>query len=74
MAGFASLFEFTLVRILVAVRTTRKLNAYIARMPIGARGVALFTSNVEMHSGQRIARLGMIEILRFDFRALPIRC
>ena len=74
MTGFASLFEFTLVWILVAGRTTRKLDADIARMPIGALGVALFTSNVEVHSGQRVARLGMIEILCFDFCALPIRC
>lgn len=57
MTGFASLFEFALVRILVTARTIRKLNAGIARKPISAGSVALCTGNVEMHSCQRVTRL-----------------
>jgi hypothetical protein len=72
MTGFASLFEFALVRILVTARTIRKLNAGIARKPISAESVALCTANVEMLSCQRVTRLCVIELLRIDFRSLPI--
>ena len=74
MTGIASLFEFSLVRILMTNRTTRKLCACIARKPIGAGRVALRTGNSEMPSCQRVARLGVIEMLRIKFRTLPIRC
>jgi hypothetical protein len=57
MTGFASLFEFAFVGILVAKCTTRKLNAGIARKPISAGSVALRAGNVEMHSCQRVTRL-----------------
>lgn len=69
MAFLAALFEGAVVRIEVTIAAVREVHVFESRRTARrVRLVALFAGNLCMKSGQRIARFGMIELLR----VLPI--
>lgn len=51
-----------MMRIRVAIRTPGKRYPGVARLPVSARRVALFTFHLGVRSGQRIPCLGVIEL------------
>jgi len=71
MAGLAALRETPVVRVVVAIRTLGKRNPRIARLGVRARHVALLALHLDVQSGQRILRLGVIKLADVD--RLPIR-
>ena len=69
MAFLAALFEGAMVRIEVAIAAVRELHVFESRRAARrVRLVALLAGNLCVQSGQRIARFGMVELLR----VLPI--
>lgn len=66
VAGLATLRKTSMMRILMAVRTLVEGNARIARLVVGPRSMALGALNLRVQSGQRIARLRVIELRDAD--------
>ena len=71
VTGFASLLEFALVRVRVAIRAVLVLDASVARQAIIARLVALGAGRGLVLAGQGKAGLGMVERPLVKLRALP---
>jgi hypothetical protein len=72
VAGIASLLEFALVRISMAIRTVRERQASVANLAIGPGRVAALTQHIAMLSRQRKARFRMVEVLSVDAGYFPI--
>lgn len=58
----ALLLEAAVMRIAVAIRALAKLQACPSRLVIDPRGMALLARDFFVQSGQRISRLGVIEL------------
>ncbi len=71
MAGFATLFEFALVGICVAIPAILEFESCVAWQPTLAGCVALGTGRGEVLAGERVACLGVIECLLVELGALP---
>jgi len=63
MARLASLLEAAMMDVRMAVGALPEWNPRISRLPIRSRSVALLAVHLRMQSGQRIACLGVIELL-----------
>lgn len=70
VARLATLREAAAMRVFVAVRTLIEGNANVLRLSVGAVGMALRALHLRMQSGQRIPRLGVIELRDADL--LPV--
>ena len=73
VAGVTSRLELTLVRILVAIRTIRKLQPFVTWLPILTCRMALFARHALMQARQRKYRLRMVKRLQVKLRLLPVR-
>lgn len=72
MASAALLFELAFVGIGMARGASRKVNVGIARQPIVAVSMTFLAGCVEVRSGERVACLRMVEVLRVNFGRLPV--
>jgi len=63
VTGLATLREASVVRIGMAVRTLAEGNPGVARLIVRARRVALLAAYIRVHSGERIARVRVVEFL-----------
>jgi len=64
MAGFARSLKRTFVRIGVAIDASAELDTSKLHGLVGARGdVALLAGDLDVHSGQRVLGLGVVELL-----------
>lgn len=70
VAGLASLRKRAVVRIAMAVRALAERNACVSRFIVRAGRMAFFTRDLHVRTGQWIARLRVIKLLRVD--RLPI--
>ena len=71
MAGGTCLGEAAVVRVLVAIGTQAERNACIPRLAIRSVGVALDALHLGVETGQRIARLRVIEFVA-NLKRLPV--
>ena len=75
VARLAALREASVVRVLVAIGALVERNAHVLWLAVRSVGVALGALHLGMHAGQRITRLGVIELglaRLADIDALPI--
>ena len=72
VARLTSLFELALVGIRVAGGACGELQSEVSGLSVGARGVALFAGGFAMGPGERVARLGVVEMLPVEFGGLPV--
>lgn len=63
MARFAGLFERAMVDIRMAVGAMAKSKSSVTRLSVRARRVAFLACHLEMHPGERIPRLRVVEFL-----------
>lgn len=72
MAGIACLYELALVGVGMAGRTSGERDACIARLVVSARGMALLARGIQVGSGQRVARLRVVETVLIDLCCFPV--
>lgn len=72
MAGIAGLVELALMRIAMAIGTILEFEAFIARLPVRAGGVAILAEDVPMLPGEGEARGGVIEGLGVESGCFPV--
>lgn len=71
MAGRAVLLEFAFMWISVTVGASCKLQAAIARLPVGSRCVAPLAGGLQVHASQPEACPGMVEGMSVNAGACP---
>lgn len=72
VAEVAVLLELALVGIAVAADAGGELQSSKALLTVVARQMALLAGRGQMRSGERVAGLGVVEVLLVDLRGLPV--